>query len=675
MRLIPHCLFAILFIFFIWTGLTGIDFGRHWDEGRLFDSVEQSRKTGLFVPRWYNNPSLVYDICLLTASSDHSVSSPPVDNNGMGKNLSPEEKTEQSDTDLSSDKKSSIPEKETTSQIPPAPTVSGIVSPLTAGEVSSSSSSAVSPGVIETLQIEPPVIEEPSFSPPIPKTNLVPVDVTEPADFLDSEGAVPSRHIPEEKKIVKPTVSAVLLSKPANHIAKASDSTVVKAKLSETKKPEASSVITAGNPPQDLVIDHSPLFRVRGIFLFLSSLSLLWVYLMVGFWRNNWNTALFSAAFLGLSWEMAYHARWIAPEGILLQFAALTMMLALTSYLLSTPLSYARIWLFCTAAAAGLACGTKYQGAALLLPVLCTAAVLPRPHFSVKPLPLYLPLVGIFAGVFVLTTPGIIAEPANVLRALFIEIFGGKNENMGHLVKPGLEHYALMISYISRVLLSPFQSVSLLFFLLLIVGGWAVCIQDIKIALIFLCFPIFYFLFIGLQKTMLVRDVLVLLPFFAVLCALGVEYLLKISRVLKFCQYGIIGILTLCLLANAGWMGYAALTITSRAEINYDSFLDRYITKRPNQKFVLSPLVSQKLTTSLPKTYENVVQEIRFGVKVIFFSSEAKVMKSQWPANHAGRYQLLGSGPYEINFDYYPDWIGDDRIVIVDNNTARLLGF
>jgi hypothetical protein len=62
-------LLAVL-AFAFWTGVRGIDFGRHWDEGRLTTSVVRTAETGVPLPGWYNYPSLTYDAALLALAPD-----------------------------------------------------------------------------------------------------------------------------------------------------------------------------------------------------------------------------------------------------------------------------------------------------------------------------------------------------------------------------------------------------------------------------------------------------------------------------------------------------------------------------------------------------------------------------------------------------------------------------
>src|SRR5262249_30642550 len=57
-------------------GAVGLDFGRHWDEPERIGTVIHAVERGELLPAWYNYPSVVHDLILLSASPDlvrHSV--------------------------------------------------------------------------------------------------------------------------------------------------------------------------------------------------------------------------------------------------------------------------------------------------------------------------------------------------------------------------------------------------------------------------------------------------------------------------------------------------------------------------------------------------------------------------------------------------------------------------
>ena len=101
--------------------------------------------------------------------------------------------------------------------------------------------------------------------------------------------------------------------------------------------------------------------QVRWVFIFISALAIIWVYLLIYVWRNrNWIEALTGALLFGLSWEVNYHSRWIAPDAILMQFGALTML----CIVLALQPNSKRPWLWGAAIAAGLGLGTIPRGVA-----------------------------------------------------------------------------------------------------------------------------------------------------------------------------------------------------------------------------------------------------------------------------------------------------------------------
>jgi 4-amino-4-deoxy-L-arabinose transferase-like glycosyltransferase len=90
--------------------------------------------------------------------------------------------------------------------------------------------------------------------------------------------------------------------------------------------------------------------------------------LIVMTWRKAPVEAFLASSFFALSWEVAYHSRWIATDGILMQFGTLTILLCLASYHSKRKQGIASL----AAVAAGLGFGTKYPGGLLIVPVIAT---------------------------------------------------------------------------------------------------------------------------------------------------------------------------------------------------------------------------------------------------------------------------------------------------------------
>src|SRR5262249_15728738 len=241
-----------------------------------------------------------------------------------------------------------------------------------------------------------------------------------------------------------------------------------------------------------VVDSHAYLLRVRALFLVITSLSVVWVYLIVLHWRQSWVEALLGSAFLALSWEVAYHLRWIATDGMLTQFAALTLLFTLRSWVKR----HRHLWLQLAAVAAGLACGTKYPGGLILVPVLAAAYMTWNGKSYLALIRLLAQLVIIFTGVYLVTTPGTLLQPLRFLgdiestRALSSSGAGG-----AQTIAPGLEHGWLMFIYFSSILFSHYVPIAVLCFALCIIGSYALVRESRKTAALFLCFPTLYILY------------------------------------------------------------------------------------------------------------------------------------------------------------------------------------
>ncbi len=161
-------------------------------------------------------------------------------------------------------------------------------------------------------------------------------------------------------------------------------------------------------------VDGKPfLLRTRTIFLVVCSSGILFVYLLVLAWRGSVPGALLAASVLGLSWEIAYHSRWIAPDGVLMQFGALTAF----GVVLAHKRPQQRGWLWLAATAAGLACGSKWPGGLLLVPVLMVGIHGLSGRGPTQKFWLGVKIVFVFGAVYLFTTPGTVLDPGRMFDA------------------------------------------------------------------------------------------------------------------------------------------------------------------------------------------------------------------------------------------------------------------
>ena len=107
-----------------------------------------------------------------------------------------------------------------------------------------------------------------------------------------------------------------------------------------------------------VVYSRAARLRVRGIYVVLSSLSILWVYCLVLLCDRTRLEAFLAAAILALSWEVGYHSRWAAPDAVMMQFVVLGFLC-----LAAAAVRKSNQWLHLGAVAVGLAADRKYKQA------------------------------------------------------------------------------------------------------------------------------------------------------------------------------------------------------------------------------------------------------------------------------------------------------------------------
>ena len=423
---------------------------------------------------------------------------------------------------------------------------------------------------------------------------------------------------------------------------------------------------------------HSYLLRLRTIFLMGSALSILWVYILVLRWRDSVGEALLAASFLGLSWEVAYHARWIATDAMLMQFAALTLLLVVRYRLEPNKPR----WLYAAAVTAGLGFGTKYPGGLLLVPVLVVGYLGWKQRLGGALLKRLIFVLLVFTTTFLISTPAVILRPPEVINGAFYEIRHYATGHAGHTVAPGVEHAWRMLLYFSSVLFSRYAPIALLFFSLSLLGAVALVKEDRQTALLVLSFPICYFAYFSLQRAMVVRNLLVLGPFLAVLAARGVMVLWHMTRprslqsgAIRFPITRLALVLAIGggLLINAGWLVYAAQTIADHHSDRFVRAVARHISTERGTRFYLSPRLQiqvRDMSSSFPL---NVVADPGEADRILLYASEGFEHWWDWPANHPWLTEQW-FGPYEVNFNMYPNWWGDDRIIELTGITAKRLG-
>lgn len=426
--------------------------------------------------------------------------------------------------------------------------------------------------------------------------------------------------------------------------------------------PYAIGGILQGDPVQQVVTMDALLGRlripIRFVFLLVTNLALVWVFFICRRAGAPVWAAFLSSLFLGLSFEFSYHSRWIATDGPTAQFVALALWLSCR--FVQEPRASA----FPPAVAAGLAFGTKYNAALVLIPVLTALACRNEPRG--RRLSVLLPsAIVVFVAVFIVTTPGAIWEPATFLKDVRNQMhFYGHVLNFAFSVQPGVDHLWKMIRYLIVAAMSPYEIVSILLVSLSPFGALALYRRDHRLFLILAPLPVIYLLYACTFRVMIVRNLLLLLPIVAVFAALGAHEVWRLSRRHRLVRLGIFSVLSACLALNAYAYVIAIRSIVVRRSVDVAREITRHV-ERSETPLYLSPRVRATLGSAIePLRRSGKVVSRREAKRTILWNKE--VYEGRFPANSPGTYELLRTGPFDINFDYYGSWTGYPRPLIID---------
>jgi hypothetical protein len=397
----------------------------------------------------------------------------------------------------------------------------------------------------------------------------------------------------------------------------------------------------------------------------------LWVYLLVLRWRRSVAEAFLAAALLGLSWEFSYHARWIAPDLVMTSFAALTMLFVMQA----SRRHDGRRALYGAAIAAGLAAGTKYQCALLLLPILMEALwARRRQRVPAGVLRSVLPLLAVFAGTFIATTPAVLLDTGRVVRWILYVLNQYKSgDHGGYSVPAGLTHLWRMLVYLGADFFSTNLAVALGGSLFVLLGTWGLIRESRWQAALFLSFPTIYLLYMSTQRVFIVRNVLVVTPFLAVLGARGVSLTfvwLRGARVawLRGARHALVAVAIVAVVINAAWLYRAARSIVAATPQRALSDLAGYVAIRPKGTVFASVAVRSALAAG------------RFDISRLAVRAgdarEVAFYPYDWLGDHSSnvwRAARTWFGPFELNWNRYNDWAGFQRIVLATAGRARAL--
>ncbi len=402
--------------------------------------------------------------------------------------------------------------------------------------------------------------------------------------------------------------------------------------------------------------NHSVTLRTRLVFLTVTSFAIIWVYAVMLMWRESVWLALLSSSIVAMSWEVAYHARWVAPDTILMQFGALFLMCIIQAY--RHP--QGSHWLWGSVIVAGLATGTKYPAGLLLLPALLLLYWQSQSRLAL------IKALFIFSLTYLITTPGTLLQPFKFWHNVEFEMWHYSFGHSKHTVSGGLQHFIKNIEYLSTVQLSHVPVIALILFGLALLGIIVLWRESRRLIIVTLLFPVLYLLLMSLQRAMLIRNLLILVPFMAIYAGIGISWLWgKFSH--RVVRAGIALALILMLSINGIWLIDSAETIANRHTAHYLTDVRDWILQYPELTYYASTQVQTALGESMPA---NITADLSQADEVLVYLSEIQEVDPM-PAN-IPRLFTAQFGSWEANINYYT-WHGDDKIVLLPITLIQLL--
>jgi len=422
------------------------------------------------------------------------------------------------------------------------------------------------------------------------------------------------------------------------------------------------------------VIHGEPfLLRLRHVYVFIAALTAIWIFLAVLEWGGHWLEALGSSLLFATSPEVVYHARWVAPDAVLMQFGALTFLLLVIAWKRNS-----RLALRLAAMAAGLACGTKYPGALLLLPVLLLPFLQRRTaggwgRAFLRGTGLFL----LFVGTYLVTTPGTVLQPITFYQSLHESWTIYASGWYGYTVTPGGEHLGKMLVYLATAGLSSFRPLALAGFGFAVVGLWPVIRENTRGAFLVLLFPVIYALYFSRQAAMIVRNYLILVPFIVFFAGRGVVWLQQRLPVL-WARIALAVLVAGLLALNLRDQLNASASVAHRRDpARFMRELAKYVQQRPDRVFLISDRVKadlqgQRLWPAPNLRLHRDGADQPFDEFLSYYFETVIPEQLQWPTNRPGSFTAV-IGPREVNLDYYVGWQANDHVISLSAAQVREL--
>jgi 4-amino-4-deoxy-L-arabinose transferase-like glycosyltransferase len=430
--------------------------------------------------------------------------------------------------------------------------------------------------------------------------------------------------------------------------------------VANASHPDSAAIVTFLSGPRFTL-------ELRRIFFVLCTLGGLAVFLVTRRLTGSGWAGLFAALALTGSWEFTYQARWVAPDGIVLLFAAFSLWAQ--HHVLEPRGSRSRsAWRTAAAVFAGLAGATKYPGILVLVPLFVAIGANrsdDRPMTRLAQC-LRCGIVALLA--FLVASPGCLLEFTQAIPDLLHEVHHYSSGHGGNTVSAGLPHFLRLATYLALVFLSSQPAIAITESVLVLAGMAGLFRRDAKAGLWLLSFPVAYLFWITSERVMIVRNALVLLPWLATLAALGLLAAWDAARAPAL-RRSLVAVAIAIVAYDVGFAMWADASVRSPNPTSQQEALVRDLAAHPGTHFYLAPACRAMVGGAATNTVTDIARADRF----VFLTSEVKDWHD-FAANRPGRYHVIWRRWMDVNWDYYPSWIGSPAILDVATSDHEAMG-
>jgi hypothetical protein len=282
----------------------------------------------------------------------------------------------------------------------------------------------------------------------------------------------------------------------------------------------------------------------------------------------------------------------------------------------------------------------------------------------------------IFAGVIVVITPGLLLETGEAIHDIRFEL---KHYATTHGTIYGVapndvsSHYQYavnMLRYLALDLTSRYWYISLAIFSFSLIGVYCLSRKDKLISLGIAMPAALLFLLFANQSVFIVRNFLIFLPVILFFAGIAIGAIsnnfarqLVVAYLLVFSIFGLFGNFFDARDVGPNWQAVAFRKLSSE------------IDNHPNREYFLSPGVQSLVSEFDDHGYPNLVECSARTQNIVMLASELSRFNGalrELPALRDGTYKTLGQN--EVDFDFYPSWAGNDRILIMNENDQKRFG-